>query len=352
MKLINRIRIELILLIITTLVIFTSYNLDIKFNEVVLKTLENSETNYLKSFFINITEVGNSAWYFIVSFFFISILLINKKLKFLKIKETHKKINFFISTIIYISAAGIITQIFKHLVGRPRPNYTNYENLFDFKFFTLESNFHSFPSGHASTVFMVCFIICSILPLLRYYFYFLAGIVALSRVVVGAHFFTDIVAGALLSLIVFEILNYIFSKKYSKFLFTRIVFHKDEHIYYSVLFLFSLCIFLSIGPSLDIFFSGLFYYGESQFYLQKYDYLSLFFRKLFLPAIIIYILFISFFSVYSKISKLFFGYKFNTKEIVLIWLSQILIVLLFINLILKSFWGRVRQCPFCWCVCL
>ncbi len=342
MKAIKGIKTELILFITITFVVLTSYKIDIRINEIISKTLEYSQTVYLKDFFKNITELGNSAWYFILSIFFIIILLLNKKFKFLYIKDINKKINFFISTIIYISAAGLLTQILKHLIGRPRPNYTNYENLFNFNFFTFESSFHSYPSGHSSTIFMVCFIICSVLPFLKYYLFFLAGLVALSRVVVGAHFFTDIVAGALLSLIVFKVLNYIFNKKYSKFVFTITVFDKYSYLYYSIFFLFSLCLFLSIGSSLDIFVSGLFYYGDSQFYLQKYDYLSLFFRKFFLSSVIVYILLIPIFSRHLIISKLFFGYKFNIKEIFLIWLSQILIVLLFINLILKNFWGRVR----------
>ena len=38
----------------------------------------------------------------------------------------------------------------------------------------------------------------------------------------------------------------------------------------------------------------------------------------------------------------FFNYKFTIKEIALLWISQIISVLIFVNLILKNFWGRAR----------
>ena len=108
---------------------------------------------------------------------------------------------------------GVVTQVLKHIVGRPRPNHTNFEDSFGFNFFTFDSNFHSFPSGHSSTIFIICFILVATFPKLKYFFYFLASVIALSRVVVGAHFFTDIVAGAILALISFKIINKILEKK-------------------------------------------------------------------------------------------------------------------------------------------
>ena len=90
MKAIKGIKTELILFITITFVVLTSYKIDIRINEIISKTLEYSQTVYLKDFFKNITELGNSAWYFILSIFFIIILLLNKKFKFLYIKVVIK----------------------------------------------------------------------------------------------------------------------------------------------------------------------------------------------------------------------------------------------------------------------
>ena len=114
----------------------------------------------------------SSAWYFGVSVIGILLLYINKKLKIIFIKNNKKLINFFISFFIYLLTIGIVTQIVKHLVGRPRPNYTNFEDSFGFNFFTFDSNFHSFPSGHSSTIFMVCFVLCVTFLSLNIFFIF------------------------------------------------------------------------------------------------------------------------------------------------------------------------------------
>ena len=342
MSVFRNIKIELVILFIITLNVFISFNLDLSIYN-YFKIFNNSmKAVYLKDFFTNITEVGSSGWYFGICVFGFFILYFNKKLKIINIKNTNKKINFFVSSFVYILIAGIITQICKHVVGRPRPNYTDFEDGFGFNFFTIDSNYHSFPSGHSSTIFMVCLILCAILPKLKYFFFLLASVVALSRVVVGAHFFTDIVAGGLLSLIVFKSLNFFLNKNYKNYVFSEILFSKNSQVYYFVIFLFSCGLFITVGPTLDLYVAGLFYIGESQFSLQSVDFLSKIFRKFLLPLLIFYILILPIFSRFIRIHKVYFGYKFSIKEIFLIWVTQILSILIFINLILKDLWGRAR----------
>ena len=342
MSVFRNIKTELVILTIITLNVFISFNLDLSFYKYFKNFADNNESIYLKEFFVNITELGSSAWYFLICVISIIILYTNKQIKIVNIKETNKLINFFISAVIYLLVIGLITQVIKHLIGRPRPNHTNFEDGFGFNFLTFDSSFHSFPSGHASTIFMVCFILCAVLPKLKYFFYFLAFIIALSRVVVGAHFFTDILAGGMLALIIFKVLNNIINENYKKYHFSEFVFYRNSQLYYFIYFLLAFSLFLTIGPSLDLYFSNLFYYGNSQFYLQSFSFLSIVFRDVFLPLLIIYILFLPIVSRYIKIERFFFNYKFTIKEILLIWSSQIITVLIFVNLILKNLWGRVR----------
>ena len=96
------------------------------------------------------------------------------------------------------------------------------------------------------------------------------------------------------------------------------------------------------GPSLDLYVSSLFDKGGSQFELQSFDLTSVLFRDILLPLILIYILILPIVGRFFKIDKIFFNYKFSIKEIVLLWISQIISVLIFVNLILKNFWGRAR----------
>ncbi len=342
MSIFNSIKFELLILALITLSIFASFNLDLFFYSYFINLSKWVNGVFLKEFFSEITELGNSSWYFSITIIGFVIFYINNKLQIIKTKSAKNLSNFFISSFVYILTVGIITQIIKHVVGRPRPNHTDFEDVFNFKYFTMESNFHSFPSGHSSTIFVVCFILVSVVPKLRYFFYFFASVVAFSRIIVGAHFFTDIVGGAILALILFKVLNKLVENKYNKYKFSNLIPEKNSEIFYYILILFFSCVFVTAGPSLDLYVSSLFYNGSSQFELQSFDLTSIFFRDIFLPLILIYILILPIIGYFFKIDKIFFNYKFSIREIVLLWISQITSILIFVNLILKNFWGRAR----------
>ena len=78
---IKKFRLELLVLGILILNIFVSYNIDIGFYN-LFNNFNNSFQNiYLKEFFVRITSLGDSTWYFIISlfFFFIGVFLRGKK---------------------------------------------------------------------------------------------------------------------------------------------------------------------------------------------------------------------------------------------------------------------------------
>jgi len=342
MSLFKNIRIELLVLLIISLNVFISFNLDLGLYNYFKDFNKSLNSVYLKEFFVDITRLGSSSWYFAISIIGFGVVYLNNRLDFIKIEKQKNISNFFISSFFYILVVGIVTQVLKHIVGRPRPNHTNFEDSLGFNFFTFDSNFHSFPSGHSSTIFIVCFILVATFPKLKYFFYFLASVIALSRVVVGAHFFTDIVAGAILALISFKIINTILEKKYAQYKFSNLLPEDNSEIYSYVLFLVISCLFIASGPSIDLYISGLFYYGASQFALQSFDLTSILFRDILLPLILIYILILPIVGRFIKVDKIFFNYRFSIEEIVLLWGSQIIGVLIFVNLILKNLWGRAR----------
>ena len=342
MSILNKIKYQIAGFFILTLFVFYSSSLDIFVKNVFLDFKNDNYSNVIEGFFKNITRLGDSSWYFGLFLFFLVILTINKKIKLVNLNYIDKKVNFFVSCIIYLLATGIITQILKHLIGRHRPNYTVIEEGFNFSFFTTNSNFHSYPSGHSSTIFILCLIFSTVFPKLKYYFLVFGFIIAISRVFVGAHFFTDVVAGGLLALIIFNILNIFLKRNYEKYLFSKIHFKDDSQLYHSIIILLGLALLVTVGPTLDVYISGLFYYGSSQFFLQSFDTLSLLFREILLPILLIYILVVPLVGKYLRFEIVFFGYKFSYKEIILIWISQAISVGIIINLILKNFWGRAR----------
>ncbi len=339
---IKNIKIELIILGLIFLNIIFSYSVDIGLYNYFSQFSDGLSTMYLEEFFIDITNLGDSFWYFLtfIILFFLNFLLSKTKL----VLEKHQNYikHFSLACIVYLLTTGIVTQILKHLIGRHRPNHTNLIENFGFDFFTTNSNFHSFPSGHASTIFIISLIAGALLPKLRYFFYIFAIIVSLSRVVVGAHYTTDIVAGGLVAVIVFKSLNYYFNTNLT-YLKVRALENKNINFLYYFLIVYGLVgLLLTVGPTLDLFFSNLFYFGKKQFLLQSYSITTIVFRDIMLPLILIYILILPIFSIYFPIKKIFFDYEFSFKNILFVWLSLIISILVVVNLLLKGLWGRAR----------
>ena len=355
---IKKIRTELALLILVYFSILYSYSFDLFVYENILYISDGFRNTYLKKFFIKITNLGDSLWFFllILIFFFISYVLKQKKnLAFLYYK------NFGIYCLVHLLSVGITTQIIKFIVGRPRPNHTNLNEGFEFKHFSFNAIFHSFPSGHTSTIVCVCLIACSVLPSLKLLFYLFGSIIALSRVINGAHFFTDILSGGLLAIVIFKIVNYYFKKNHPNFLSKNFTLNKIT--LFSKINIIFLCLglLITVGFEFDLYFSFLFYlfstervdtiYGEtiiyidhlkSSFYLESYDILSIVFIKIFLPFLILYIFILPIISLIVPIRGVFFKYGFNVREIIYIYFSGFFSLVLLVNGLFKGLWGRAR----------
>jgi len=99
-----------------------------------------------------------------------------------------------------LAAAGLLVQIIKHLVGRPRPG----QNMlaWDLQGLSFDSDLHSFPSGHATTTFALAAVLAARFPRWSWAFYLAALFISLGRVVGGSHFVSDVLVGAMLGLVV------------------------------------------------------------------------------------------------------------------------------------------------------
>jgi undecaprenyl-diphosphatase len=126
----------------------------------------------------------------------------------------HKKINILVGLLICSLGATLFTVFLKILTARNRPELVNR--------LVVESGF-SFPSGHATTAFIaflvaaiiiyfnpkipklfkiLCVLILSIFPF----------IVAFSRLYLGVHYFSDVVAGAMVGLTATCVFYYLMSQ--------------------------------------------------------------------------------------------------------------------------------------------
>jgi len=107
------------------------------------------------------------------------------------------------SGFIFVSVAysGILTNVIKMLVGRARPYRAESLNWPEFHLLPGTGAFHSFPSGHANTVFAIALAVGLLAPPLRRWLFALAVIIGFCRVLQFQHFISDTLGGALLAVV-------------------------------------------------------------------------------------------------------------------------------------------------------
>lgn len=99
---------------------------------------------------------------------------------------------------------GVINSLLKGSVGRARPNHTG--DPFDFQLFSSEPGYHSFPSGHTTLSLTMSHAIAKQFEntWIKVGIYSIGAIAPISRLIDGAHWLTDIVFSAALSIIVVD----------------------------------------------------------------------------------------------------------------------------------------------------
>jgi undecaprenyl-diphosphatase len=99
---------------------------------------------------------------------------------------------------VVVAATGLTTDLFKPIVGRLRPEYAG-DSVFTFNPFTLGGyRNYSFPSGHATTMGAVAVFAAFAPGVLTMPIIALSAVVAVSRVMIGVHYPSDVVGGALI----------------------------------------------------------------------------------------------------------------------------------------------------------
>lgn len=94
-----------------------------------------------------------------------------------------------------ILTAGLLVNILKCVVGRPRPSLIDVVGPFAFKPFSYTYSYVSFPSGHACTAAVLATLVALWLPKYRIIAYVGLGLIASIRVAVQAHYPSDVLVG-------------------------------------------------------------------------------------------------------------------------------------------------------------
>lgn len=99
-------------------------------------------------------------------------------------------------------SAGLFNELLKIVFGRPRPTKAIELSSFAPSPFSLESAFHSFPSGHTQTAWAAVLVIASYFPRLRLPLFTLATCAMVSRVLMNRHYVSDTLIGCVVAIVV------------------------------------------------------------------------------------------------------------------------------------------------------
>jgi membrane-associated phospholipid phosphatase len=147
-----------------------------------------------------ITDIGKSNWMLIPAGALVAVALI--------LRRTHQGFRnaagygLIASTIgfvfVSVGGAGLIANLTKYILGRARPKLFETTGPFDFHLFAFDPDHASFPSGHATNIFALATVLGILWPKARVVLYTIAVWIAASRVLIGQHYFTDALGGAIL----------------------------------------------------------------------------------------------------------------------------------------------------------
>jgi membrane-associated phospholipid phosphatase len=155
---------------------------------------------WLRDVFTELTEFGQSEWFLVplgILLVAIAVFATPGRLRFtrLVLASVTLRLGFLFMA---IALPSLFDTVIKRFIGRARPYVDNPPDPFHYAPGVWHSSYASMPSGHTATAFAAAMAIGLLWPRLRVFMAVYALVIALSRVMVVAHFPSDVVAAAVL----------------------------------------------------------------------------------------------------------------------------------------------------------
>jgi membrane-associated phospholipid phosphatase len=156
------------------------------------------------------TDIAKSKWYLILSGIGILLCAIVVRIRSVQL-HLREKISRLGRVLLFFFAcaalSGIVADIIKPILGRARPVLLEREGLYGFHPFTFQATWNSMPSGHTTTAFVIAAVLTFLLPRGKILWFLFALAIAASRVMVNAHYLSDVLAGAAVGILSFVLLR-------------------------------------------------------------------------------------------------------------------------------------------------
>lgn len=163
-----------------------------------------------------VTRAGESGWLFalpaltLAAAFFARVFSENRRARAAYGLLASRALYFFVVQL----GSGLASQVLKHIVGRARPYLFEKLGPWHFELFSRAAIFASFPSGHTITAFATAASLSFFLPRWSWPALYLAALpVAASRLIIGAHYPSDVLAGALIGLACAHLTALVFARR-------------------------------------------------------------------------------------------------------------------------------------------
>jgi len=152
---------------------------------------------WLVSVFGEITDFGRSGWFlFPTGIVLLGIAAVASpalgRLSVLVLTALAVRVCF---VFLGVALPSLLVTIVKRLIGRARPLRVPGFDVY-FAPFSWRADFASLPSGHATTAFAAAFALGALFPRARAVLWIYAVLIAVSRVILTAHYPSDVIAGA------------------------------------------------------------------------------------------------------------------------------------------------------------
>lgn len=158
---------------------------------------------FVRGVFLVVTRAGNSDWFLIPTLVIALTAAVASRMPF-----TGRARAFFVDLAVVdafmfsgVAVPGVIVNLIKSLVGRARPVGIDEFGVFHLQPLAWDWRFQSFPSGDTTTIFAIAVVVTCLVPRLRPWAFGAAALVAVSRIMVGMHFPSDVLGGVFLGTI-------------------------------------------------------------------------------------------------------------------------------------------------------